>query len=48
MSSFWNSAKVKGNAQFLFLCNPEKSSVNIYFIKIIKKDCHKKINCVLL
>ena len=33
---------LKGNAQFLFLCNPKKSSVNVCFMKIIKKHCHKK------
>ena len=33
---------LKGNAQFLFLCNPQKSSVNVCFMKIIKKHCHKK------
>ena len=33
---------LKRNAQFLFLCNPQKSSVNVYLMKIIKKHCTKK------
>ena len=36
---------VKGNAEFIFLCNPQKSSVNVCLIKKIKKYCHKKSNC---
>ena len=33
---------LKGNAQFLFLCNPQKSSVNVSLMKIIEEHCHKK------
>ena len=36
------AASVKGNAQFLFLRNPQKSSGNVCLVKIIKKHCHKK------
>ena len=39
---------IKGNEQFLFLCNPQKSTVNVCLMKIIKKHCHKKSNCVFL
>ena len=31
----------KGNAQFIFLCNPQKFSVNVCLIKNIKKHFHK-------
>ena len=34
--------------QFLFLCNPQKSLVNLCLMKIIKKLCHKKGNSVFL
>ena len=26
----------KGNAQFIFFCNPQKSSVNVYLMKILR------------
>ena len=46
MASFNNltflANHVKGNAQLIFLCNPQKSSVNVSLIKKIKKHCHKK------
>ena len=32
----------KGNAQFAFLRNPQKSLVNVCLMKIIKKHCHIK------
>ena len=32
----------KGNAQFLFLCNLQKSLIIVCLMKIIKKHCHKK------
>ena len=32
----------KGNAQFIFLCNPQKPTFNVCLMKIIKKHCHKK------
>ena len=35
--------KLKGKAQFIFLCNPQNSSVNVCLIKKIKKHCHKKV-----
>ena len=41
-------AYIKGNAQFIFLCNPQKSSFNICLIKLLKKHCHKNSNCVFL
>ena len=40
--------ELKGNAQFLFLCSPQKSSVNVCLMKIIKKHYHKKSNRVFL
>ena len=36
---------IKGNAQILLLCNPQKSSINIY-LKILKSTVTKKSNCV--
>ena len=38
----------KGNAQFLFLYNLQKSSVNVYLMKTFKKHCYRKTNCVFL
>ena len=35
----------KGNVQFMFLCNPQKSSVNVCFMKILKSTVTKS-NCV--
>ena len=32
----------KGNAQFIFLCNSQKSSVNVCLMKILKKLCLQK------
>ena len=49
-----NNGSVKGNAQFIFLCNPPKSSVNVFLVKkkviVTKKQkyCHKKSSCVFL
>ena len=34
---------VKGNAQFIFLCNPPKPSVNVFLMKILKSIFTKKI-----
>ena len=34
--------KFKGNAQFIFLCNPQKSSVNVFLIKILIRTVTKK------
>ena len=35
---------VKGNAQFIiFLCNPQKSSVNVCLMKILKSTVTKKV-----
>ena len=33
----------KRNAQFIFLCNPQISSVNVNMIKLLKKHCRKKV-----
>ena len=33
----------KGNAQLIFLCNSQKSSVNVCFIKILKSTVTKKV-----
>ena len=33
----------KGNAQLIFLCNPQKSSLHDYLIKILKKHYHKNV-----
>ena len=33
----------KGNAQFIFLCNPPKSSVNACLMKILKSTVTKKV-----
>ena len=37
----------KGNVQFIFLCNPQKSSVNVCFMKILKSTIKKISNYVL-
>ena len=34
---------LKGNAQFIFLCNPKKLSVNICLVKILKITVTKKV-----
>ena len=34
---------VKGNAQFIFLYNPQKSLVNVCLIKILKRSVTKKV-----
>ena len=34
---------IEGNAQFLFLCNPQKSLVNVSLMKTIKEHSHKKV-----
>ena len=34
---------VKGSAQFLFLCNPQKSSVNVCLMTIIKNTVTNKV-----
>ena len=33
---FFTCIQLKGNAQFIFLCNPQKSSVNVFLMKILK------------
>ena len=35
--------KLKGNAQILFLCNPQKSPVNVFLMKILKSTVTKKV-----
>ena len=47
VSQYGDALCVKGNAQFIFLCNPKKSSVNLCLKKILKIS-HKKSNCVIL
>ena len=37
----------KGNAQFTFLCNPPKSSVNVCFMKKLKNTATKKVTVFL-
>ena len=39
---------IKGNAQFIFLYNPPKSSVNVCLMKILKRTVTKRGNCVFL
>ena len=34
---------LKGNAQFIFLCNPPKSSVNVFLLKVLKSTATKKV-----
>ena len=34
---------LKENAQFIFLCNPQKASVNVSLKKILKNAVHKKV-----
>ena len=33
----------KGNAQFIFLCNPRKSSFNVFLMNILKSTVTKKV-----
>ena len=35
--------KYKGNVQFIFLRNPQKSSVNVCLMKILKSTVPKKV-----
>ena len=42
------SATFKGNGQFIFLCNPQKSLVNVCLMKNLKSTVTKKSNCVFL
>ena len=37
---------IKGNVQFIFLCNPPKSLVKVCLMKLLKSTVHKKSNCV--
>ena len=47
-SCFFNT-ELKGNAQFIFLCNPQKSSVNVCLKKILKSTVTKEVTvCVLI
>ena len=39
---------IKGNAQFIFLCNSKKSLVNVCLMKILKSTFTKKSNYVFL
>ena len=38
-----NDISLKGNAQFIFLCNPQKSSVNACLMKILESTVTKKV-----
>ena len=38
-----NHSNINWNVQFIFLCNPQKSSVNICFKKILKSTANKKV-----
>ena len=38
-----NHSNINWNVQFIFLCNPPKSSVNICFKKILKSTANKKV-----
>ena len=42
---FFIKIHVKGNSQFIFLCNPQKSLVNVC---LLKKALSQKSSCVLL
>ena len=33
----------KGNAQFIFLCNPQKLSINVCLMKLLKSTVPKKV-----
>ena len=33
----------KGNAEFAFLCNPPKSSINVCLVKILKDNVTNKL-----
>ena len=35
--------RLKGNAQFIFLCNPKKSLVNVRLMEILKSTVTKKV-----
>ena len=37
------SGTFKGKVQFIFLCNPPKSSVNVFLMKILKSTVTKKV-----
>ena len=34
---------IKGNAQLIFLCNPQKSLVNVCLMKMLKRTVTKKV-----
>ena len=36
---------LKRNVQFIFLCDPHKSSANVSFMKILKSTVTKKTKC---
>ena len=44
--SFYVFHNIKGNAQFTFLCNPQKSMVNVGLMKIFKSTVHNESNHV--
>ena len=40
--------KFKGNVQFLLLCNPQKSLVSVYLMKLLKSTVTTERKCVFL
>ena len=42
MWPFSGHQALKGNAKSMFLCNPQKSSVNVCFMKTLKSIVYKK------
>ena len=40
---FSNTVFIKGNAQFIFLCNPQKSPVNVCLMKVLKSTVTEKV-----
>ena len=41
--TFWKNSFYERNAQFVFLCNPPKSSVNVCIMKIFKNSGTNKV-----
>ena len=43
VSQYDDALCIKGNAQFIFFCNPQKSSVNVCLKKILKSTVTRKV-----
>ena len=43
LESCCSNFALKGNTQFIFLCNPQKSLVNICLMKILESTVTKKV-----